>query len=329
MNSMENRTMTNDIFKHLRIAEYVKSQEQNGSHDLSTVNDFLHSLVGLYSEDSNGTPIVERIQRDWELFFSDVVAEEVLHPILEQYGFTKETKVEYNSVLEAPVETWNLLKTELKEKKRFTSDTAILKSQGWESYLENTRYFDGKSLYRARIHYKKDQVYSKEEMGARELGDCPPGRANPEGIPFLYLCEDRLTTVYEVRASLHDTVSIGEFRLTGSGPLSLLDLSGVDLDEIDLLDTDLVELAKKRLLIDAIRSDMSKPMRREDSMVEYVPTQFICEFIQNTFDVDGICFTSSVHSNGSNVVLFIPELMHCVNVEQYRISSLELQLVRL
>lgn len=92
-----------------------------------------------------------------------------------------------------------------------------------------------------------------------------------------------------------------------------------------MLDEDVVTLAKRKLLVRALSQDMSRPMRRFDSTVEYVPTQFICEYVQMTQFVSGIRFSSSVYPKGTNVVIFNPKLMYCVAVKDYNISDLDIK----
>ena len=163
-------------------------------------------------------------------------------------------------------------------------------------------------------------------MGAPERGDCPAGRANPEGIPYLYLTEEPKTTFYETRVNIHDVVSVGEFKIAGKDSLLVENLTDIDLNEIDnLLDEDVVTLAKRKLLIQALSRDMSNPMHRFDSKIEYVPTQFICEYVQKTQKVSGIRFSSSVYSKGTNLVIFDPSMMYCINVVDYNIKSLDIK----
>jgi hypothetical protein len=45
------------------------------------------------------------------------------------------------------------------------------------------------------------EAYKPKEMMAPESQYTTSGRANPSGIPFLYLSENEKTVVYEVRAS--------------------------------------------------------------------------------------------------------------------------------
>ena len=57
---------------------------------------------------------------------------------------------------------------------------------------------------------------------------CPPnkltssGRANPQGIPYLYLSKTPETTLYETRASYLDELSIGKFKIKDKDGLVLL-----------------------------------------------------------------------------------------------------------
>lgn len=68
--------------------------------------------------------------------------------------------------------------------------------------------------------------------------------------------------------------------------------------------------------------DLSKPMRRFDSELDYIPTQFICEFIKVFTGVDGIKFASSLDSTGGNLVIFNQEVMSCTSSERVRITKL-------
>ncbi len=54
-----------------------------------------------------------------------------------------------------------------------------------------------------------------------------------------------------------------------------------------------------------ISIDLSKPMRRYDNEIEYIPTQFICEFIKVFTGASGIKFSSSLHPSGNNFVIFV------------------------
>lgn len=84
------------------------------------------------------------------------------------------------------------------------------------------------------------------------------------------------------------------------------------------------EAIQGKLLKDRISRDLSKPMRRYDSELEYIPTQFICEYIKVFTGAKGIRFRSSLHEQGNNIVFFEPELMECKSVKKVKIKNLDL-----
>ena len=95
---------------------------------------------------------------------------------------------------------------------------------------------------------------------------------------FLYLSDNEETVLYEVRASYLDELSIGEFHLKQEcKTVSIVDFT----KDIMLFQSENVaKIIKARLLRDRISKELSKPMRRYDTDIEYIPTQFICEFIK-------------------------------------------------
>lgn len=159
---------------------------------------------------------------------------------------------------------------------------------------------------------------------------CPPkalataGRANPIGIPYLYLCDTAKTTYYEVRAVYLDKLSVGTFEVTRD--LKIVDfIHNVSLynsysDDI----TPFKENIIKKKVIDAISSDLSKPLRRYDSELEYVPTQLICEYCRRVVGADGITFESSLHKGARNYVLFDETSAKCINVESHEITRIDI-----
>ena len=147
---------------------------------------------------------------------------------------------------------------------------------------------------------------------------CPPkhlttgGRANPSGIPYLYLSDNAETVLYEVRAAYLDELTIGVFKLEDHiGSIKIVDFT----EDTSLFQPGKVnETIKGRLLRSIISRDLSKPMRRYDSDIEYVATQFICEFIKIFTGASGIRFSSSLHPSGTNLVIFDQALMTCTKV---------------
>lgn len=114
-----------------------------------------------------------------------------------------------------------------------------------------------------------------------------PGRANPEGIRYTYLCEDEITPIYEVRPTINQIISVAKFKVNKQ--LKIYDIDYV-MDQIEFPP-----------LFSTISEKFSMPYNGNPS--EYFPTQYLTEFIR-TMGFDGIRFNSSLHKNGKNVVLF-------------------------
>ncbi|WP_074572394.1 RES family NAD+ phosphorylase [Selenomonas ruminantium] len=68
--------------------------------------------------------------------------------------------------------------------------------------------------------------------------------------------------------------------------------------------------------------EISKPQRRNDSKVEYLPTQFIAEFIKGE-KYDGVGYRSTISDKGINIALFDEGLVECIDVNTVEISSIE------
>lgn len=300
--------------------------------DITELYDFFQELIENFKLVENGESLSLKIQSDWNFFSSKEVAIKILNYVIPKIS-TKITSsddiVEYSDDIISNFGHWETLKDELKWKNRFVIDVHRLgKGEfNWDAFLRdiNTIFNLTKSteLYRARIHDKSGiPVYPKEEMG------CPPkelvngGRANPAGIPYLYLSEDEDTVLYEVRASYLDEISVGVFQLKDS--IDSVDIVDFTKDSSLFQPEYVKEAIQGKLLRDKISKDLSKPMRRYDSELEYIPTQFICEYIKLFTGAKGIRFRSSLHEIGNNIVFFEPEIMECKSVSKVKIKNIKL-----
>lgn len=121
----------------------------------------------------------------------------------------EEDYLESNSILK--IHEWEDFVEEIKTKNRF--HTKYINTEVLEilcSYIERPLK-KGTKLYRARI--SEESGFSADKMGAPLPGKASAGRVNPLGINYLYLADDRITTLNEVRAGAYDYVSVGEFIL--------------------------------------------------------------------------------------------------------------------
>lgn len=295
--------------------------------ELSELSDFFVSLLSLYVQDDNSeTELYAIIEQDWHIFSSIDNACKVLSALFSQnyVQLDFDSNVRYiDEIFECHL-AWQKLKSDVRNKSRFFSDVA---SFNWDSYIRpNYTLRKGSVLFRARIIPENKKRLTPKDMGCPPPHKATAGRANPLGIPYLYLCENEETTLYETRSVYLDKVAIGRFKIER-------DLRIVNFDELINLfyayttsdtDTALTEIVKQRMILDIISKDMSKPLRRFDTELEYIPTQLICEYCKQN-NADGIKFTSSLFPKGSNIVLFNPKDAKCTKVDTIEIANVSIR----
>lgn len=178
----------------------------------------------------------------------------------------------------------------------------------------------GRKFFRARISTEKG--YQSSEMSNPPKEKTRSGRANPTGISYLYLADHIKTTLYETRASLYDFVTIGEFRLEED--IEVVNLRGDTYDPMLLADNEeLEDFLIHQPFINELELNLSKPKRRSDNELDYLPTQYLSEFIKS-IGFDGVEFQSSLYSEGYNIAIFKPEKFECINVQLCEIINIDL-----
>jgi hypothetical protein len=295
--------------------------------DIDELADFFSSLFSIYKETADGIPLAQSVQKDWNLFSNNQVDKELLlRDILTSINssFSISSKITHIEDIKENIAFWNSLKYELKNRRRFLTDTEQIIDYGWDTFFNVFSTFDNSvNLFRARIHYNEEQEkpFSTSAMGCPKTSHSE-GRANPKGIPYLYLCKDIETTFYETRASYLDYISVGLFKVIKPNTLKIVDFTK-HLSPFNNA-TDIIEFSKGKILRDTISKYLSKPLHRFDSELEYIQTQFICEFVRYFYDVDGIQFFSSLKKGGVNVVIFSEYKITCNVVELHQISEIKI-----
>ena len=290
--------------------------------------DFFAEFIGIFELDENGKPLVELIQSDWNLFSGKAECHDILSDILLAINSSiphPQECVSYIPEINENISNWEKLKEDLKWEKRFLPNIDRLTGElGWNNFFEQkVKLSESELLFRARLHYSGDQkIFEIKDMGCPEKVKAPAGRANPQGIPYLYLSKNIETTLYEIRATFLDEVSVGTFIVKEGSEIILVDFT--ELASAFSHEGKILKYTKSMLLKKLISFDLSKPIRRYDSELDYIPTQFICEFIRHIIDADGILFDSSLHKGGKNIVLFEQEKVQCISVEMHRIMKVDI-----
>lgn len=135
--------------------------------------------------------------------------------------------------------------------------------------------------------------------GGTPIGKRRAGRVTPEGISVPYLAPNEETPLNELLANAFDLVSIGTFRLKQ------------DINIVNIL------IANTRVF-----ADIAKPLRRNDSILEYLPTQYITEFIKSR-NYYGVKFTSTMETGGYNLAMFDENLFEFKEVYDVEIKKIK------
>ncbi len=144
----------------------------------------------------------------------------------------------------------------------------------------------GMSLWRAQLgvdlqsEYEDGELisetprpYSKDRM--KPLRDCAPeGRANPKGIPSLYLATDRDTAIAEVRPWIGSKISVGLLKICRE--LKIVNCTTGRLHHLYIGGEP--SAAKREESVWAfIDMAFAHPVTPTDNVADYAPTQIIAE----------------------------------------------------
>jgi RES domain len=145
------------------------------------------------------------------------------------------------------------------------------------------------------------------------------GRANPKGIPCLYVATTRETAMSEVRPWVGSTLSLGQFELTKD--LKLVDFSvGHDSTLEPLLFKHTAEELDDSIWAQVDKA-FSKPVGTTPSTAEYVPTQIIAEFFRAK-GFDGVRYKSKLAA-GFNIALFDLDAARLHTCSLVKVKSVE------
>jgi len=279
--------------------------------------------------------IEEILYRNWSIFkvgpteirkiineFSKGEFDNYKSLLVEKVGMIRLCDIEYlerNSLVKSS--SWKSFVSSIKNINRFHSKHINLEIL--ETLFQNDRFKlkisrRQKNLFRGRI--SGEEKYSKEDMGPPPIKFATSGRANSEGIRCLYLANDITTVLHEIRARDLDYISIAEFE--AKKDLNLVDLSALDTISPFSDETyDYEWYAINMKLLKLMSKEISKPLRRQDSTIDYLPAQYIVDFIKS-LGFDGVCYKSTLNKDGLNYPFFNHKNFKCIKVDLYHIDSL-------
>lgn len=276
-----------------------------------------------------------KIQDDWSIFSEDLDSKSrlaLLKEILsgsfdddhELFTQNYELKVLLHDLEEADTleEEWELFADEIKTKNRFFLSESIDLDLLEDLFNIHTKgYKEGKRFFRGRI--SKEEGYKPEKMGKPPASYSKSGRANPIGIPYLYVSTSPKTVLHESRATHTDFITIAEFKLLDG--LKVLRLRKVDDLSPFMAEDGLENYLKYRRYLKRLEQELSKPLRRhDDEQLDYLPTQYLCEYVKS-LGFDAIEYGSSIFDGGVNLAIFDDSKLEIVDVKIFEVTSVELK----
>jgi hypothetical protein len=270
-------------------------------------------------------PLSVMLHRDWGVFaLSTEKFSELLDTILEPDGnaLRARTLVRLrNPELGTPgsqLESWTEFSREIRERNRYFPQTRLDRDVLKEALLGSVSKLSASTrLFRARVA-SRETVLRPKDMGAPPAHLATPGRANPVGIPYLYLATREQTTVYETRVANHSKVAIATFELNAD--LKLLDLADLEAPDFYSVENALVAVLYYRYLVE-LSKELRRPVGNSDQLVDYIPTQYLCELAKSS-GLDGVIYLSSLDRDGRNVVLFDVNAAKLTSIKSIRVTEL-------
>ncbi len=296
----------------------------------SKLANYFELLSNVYEPSAEGKSLVEWMKDDWHLFSHhrmDIAhAKELLGEILDDGDVVRRTFAPSASYISEGPAQWDKLRDEMMYGNRWFLDVAI--------DLDRLRQLLDMLLarglpnrwYRARIR-TDDEIFQIEQMGAPPRRRSSHGRANPAGIPYLYLSSVPDTAVAEIRPHTGEVACVADFSVP---EIKAADLRNPRKLVSPFILTDASEIGQLRAdlpFLERLGEELTRPIQPAGAAIDYIPSQYLCEFIKKS-GFDGVVYRSSV-SDGINLALFNPEQAVGGEVGLYSVTKVSVQVAAL
>lgn len=270
--------------------------------------DLFLPLVRSYEPAEEGRLLVQWMRDDWRMFeherMDDTRASALLAEILDDGEIVRKLHVARSGYETDNLSRWERLRDELMYGNRYFPQTEIREGR-LEDLLELLKMPEDElptEWYRARL-MTDEHPYPIEKMGAPPRETATHGRANPAGIPYLYLSTTPITAVAEIRPHTGERACIATF--VTPGDLNVVDLRSPrhSVSPLDFGDEQKIGYLRNDLrFLTRLGDELTRPVIPRSAAIDYVPSQYLCEFIKKC-GYDGVIYKSSV-GDGINMALF-------------------------
>lgn len=288
--------------------------------------EYFELLISAYQPDPSGKLLVQCFREDWGLFdhprIDDSKAKDLLAEIVDDGEIVRKPFIAAFAAEGNQLTEWEKLREELRYRNRFFPE-ADIKYERLASLLgvlgiELSEF--QQTWFRARIQ-SSDDPYPIEKMGAPPKELAAHGRANPAGIPYLYVASTELTAISETRPHTGELICIASFSVEGS--FRVVDLRTPKKTVSPFLLDEPEEIGKMRSdlpFLERLGEELTRPVLPHAAAVDYTPSQFLCEFVKRQ-GYDGVLYRSSV-SSGINLALFDATRRPHGAVRQFRVNAI-------
>lgn len=293
--------------------------------------DYFILLNAIYEPSYEGRLLVELFKEDWNLFdhaaMTVAAAKSLLADVLDDGEIVRKLFVPSARYQSDALGRWEQLRDELMYKNRYFPE-AQMNMGRLEELLENLVASEVQVVWcRARMQIE-DKPFAFDEMGPPPQRLASHGRANPSGIPYLYLGSTAATAVSEIRPHTGEVACVALIEIPSD--LRIIDLRNPrkhvspfrleDEDEIGFMRADIAFLER-------LGEELTRPVLPQGAAIDYVPSQYLCEFIKKC-GYSGVIYRSSV-SDGINLALFDPSVAAIKSIEQHRVTRVSVDVDRL
>lgn len=288
--------------------------------------DYFELLVNVYEPNEDGKSLVEWMKEDWLLFSHsrmDIAhAKELLGEILNDGEIVRRRFVPSESYISEGLAQWDKLRDEMMYGNRWFLDVAIDQRRLKQLLDMLIAPKLPRQWHRARIRID-DEIFPIENMGAPPRRRSSNGRANPAGIPYLYLGSRPDTAVAEIRPHTGEVACVADFTIP---EIKAVDLRNPRKLVSPLILTDASEIGQLRAdlpFLERLGEELTRPVQPAGAAIDYIPSQYLCEFIKKQ-GFDAVVYRSSV-SDGINLALFDPGRAKGGNVTLYNVTMVSVE----
>jgi hypothetical protein len=284
-------------------------------------------LIEVYEPSPLGRPLVEWLRADWRLFtepkMDDAHAKELLADVLDDGEVVRQSFIPLSRNDIESLRRWDDLRDEMMHRNRWFLDEPI----DLERLRQLLDFLIAPELpttwFRARL-LADDEPYPIEMMTAPPHRRAGQGRANPAGIPYLYLGSKPDTAIAEIRPHTGELACVAEFAVPTIRAVDLRD-PRAQVSPFILSDSDEVGQLRADLpLLERLGDELTRPVLPHSAAFEYIPSQYLCEFIKKS-GFDGVVYRSSV-SDGINLALFTPDSVTGSTVSVFHVARVNVEI---